>query len=147
MAGPTTLVLVQIGPQQFALDVMSVREFRGWAAPTPLPGAPDHVLGMGDLRGAVVPIVDLGRSLGLGPTQATAASVVVVVQAPSGMVGLLVDAVCELITVQDDALQATPDTGREGLNAVVRGAFNIDGRILGMIAIDGLIASQLAAAA
>lgn len=138
-----TFVLVQIGTQKFALDVMSVREFRGWSAPTPLPRAPRHVLGMGDLRGTVIPIVDLGLSLGLGPAAASPASVIAVVQAPEGLVGLLVDAVCELVTVDPSRLQPTPKTEAEGPNAAIRGAFNIEGAIFGLIRLDRLVAAEL----
>ena len=57
------LISVRIGDQAYAIDIMAVREIRGWTAATPLPHAPPHVLGMMNLRGAILPVIDLGARL------------------------------------------------------------------------------------
>jgi purine-binding chemotaxis protein CheW len=142
-AAVMSLVAVRIGSQEFALDIRSVREIRGWSRPIPLPHAPAYVQGMSDLRGVVIPIVDLGARLGFAPTEATATSVVVVAQIRSRLAGLVVDAVSDLIDVGVDRLQATPETGSSGPNEVIQGIFEVDGRILALIALEAVIPADL----
>jgi purine-binding chemotaxis protein CheW len=98
------LITVRIGDQQFAIDIMSVREIRGWAASTPLPHAPAYVRGMINLRGVILPVVDLGARLGLAPTSAGRFSVVVVAEIDGRQIGLLVDAVCDILLLTDHML-------------------------------------------
>jgi purine-binding chemotaxis protein CheW len=137
------VVAVRIGSQEFLLDIMSVREIRGWVAPTPLPRAPAYVPGMIDLRGVVIPIIDLGARLGLKATEASATSVVIVTQIRDRLAGLLVDGVSDLMEVEVARVQATPETGSAEPNAVIRGVVEIDGRILGLIALDTVIPADL----
>lgn len=105
------LVVVRAGHQQFAVEIMSVREIRGWTQSTPLPHSPDYVLGMINLRGAVLPVIDLAARLGLGRTTPGRSSVVVVVQVGHRQVGLLVDEVCDILTVEPEGLREVPDMG------------------------------------
>ena len=120
------LVAVQIREQRFAVDIMQVREIRGWTTSTPLAGAPDHVLGMINLRGAVLPVIDLGARLRLGATEQTSSSVVVVAQVGERQVGLLVDAVCDILTVQEDEVQAVPTVGTDEVQDFVRAVMTTD---------------------
>ncbi|MCR5879031.1 chemotaxis protein CheW [Phenylobacterium sp. J367] len=90
---------------------MTVREIRGWTASTPLPHAPAYVLGMINLRGVVLPVVDLAGLLGLARIAPDASSVVVVADIGGRPVGLLVDAVCDIVSVQDGDLQPPPELG------------------------------------
>jgi purine-binding chemotaxis protein CheW len=138
------VVSVRIGAQEFAVDIASVREIRGWTAPTPLPCAPAHVRGCIDLRGVIIPIIDLGARLGFGDTQADPSSVVVVVEIRDRLAGLLADGVCDLIDLDASRLQATPQTGSLEPNQVVRAVFEIDGRILGLISLDNIVPAELA---
>jgi len=117
--GGTEFLVVGVGGQRFALDVQTVREIRGWSTFTPVPHAPDFVLGMINLRGAVLPVIDLGGRLGRGPTEVTSASVVVVVEISQSQAGLLVDEVCDIVSVAASEIQAAPDFGvHRGLAAV-----------------------------
>ena len=146
-AGAIGVVAVRIGAQEFALDILSVREIRGWTPPVPLPRAPAFVQGMSDLRGVIIPIIDLGARLGLQVTEATTTSVVIVAQIRDRLAGLVVDGVSDLINFDPGRLQATPETGSAGPAEVIQGIFEIDGRILGLIALETVIPSDLADAA
>ncbi|HEY8616944.1 chemotaxis protein CheW [Phenylobacterium sp.] len=135
---PAELISVRIGEQLFALDIMSVREIRGWTASTPLPHAPEYVLGMINLRGAVLPVVDLAGLLGLARIEPDASSVVVVADLAGRPVGLLVDAVCDIVTVADGEMKPPPELGsdyRGFVTGVITGAdgivtvLNLDGTI------------------
>ncbi|WFS03466.1 chemotaxis protein CheW [Rhizobium tumorigenes] len=94
--------------QEFCVRTTSIREIRGWAPVTPLPQAPDEVVGVINLRGTVIPIVDLAIKLGMDGTQANERSAIVVAEVSNGVVGLLVDAVSDILTVPADLLQPVP---------------------------------------
>ena len=135
-AGMRELIAFRIGEQEFCVDIIAVREIRGFAAATPLPHAPNFVVGVINLRGTVLPIVDLAARLGFGPTQPTARSVVIVVRIDRQLVGLLVDAVSDILTVTDDLLQPTPDIASELARTFVRGVMAFEGRMISMNAVD-----------
>ncbi|WP_374469872.1 chemotaxis protein CheW [Phenylobacterium sp.] len=142
------LISFRIGAQEFCVDIMSVREIRGWTPATALPQAPPFVRGVINLRGAVLPIVDLGARLGLGAAEPTARHVIIVAQVEKQIVGLLVDAVSDILTVSDDQIQPTPDVASEMVRNFVRGLLAIDGRMVSFISLDRVLPeSELEAAA
>jgi purine-binding chemotaxis protein CheW len=130
------LIVVEIQGQRFALDIMSVREIRGWIATTRLPQAPDHVLGMINLRGSVLPVIDFSTRLGLGPSEPNTASVVIVAEVDDRVAGLLVDAVCDILTLGEGMLQPVPDVGDDRVNDFVRGVITTDAGIVTLVALD-----------
>ncbi len=136
---PAMLLSLRIGDQEFAIDIMSVREIRGWMPSTPLPQSPSYVRGMINLRGVVMAIMDLGERLGLPSTMPDASSVVVVVELKDRVVGLVVDAVSDILTVTADMVQAVPDVGRRGSNELVEGVMTIDGRIVSILALGDIL--------
>ncbi len=129
------LISVLIRGQAFAIDIMSVREIRGWRAATPLPHAPPHVLGMMNLRGVALPVVDLCARLGMGPAQPDAASVVVVAQAGD----VQVDAVCDILQVTPGMIQAPPDVGSEDGLRFVTGVMTTDSGIVSLLCLDHVL--------
>lgn len=133
------LIMVQIGDQQFAIDIMSVREIRGWAPCTPLPHAPSYVHGMINLRGLILPVVDLGLRLGLASTQPDSASVVVVAEIGGRQVGLLVDAVCDILLLTEDMLQETPDVGAPVIQDFVQGVMTTDSGIVTLLCLNQVL--------
>jgi len=132
------LLSVRLGDQDFALDIMAVREIRGWIASTPLPHAPGFIKGMINLRGVILAIVDLAERLGLPTREPDPSSVVVVVEACGRIIGLVVDGVCDIITVTDDMVQAPPDVGSDTAN-LIPGVLTLDGRIVSIIAIPSIV--------
>ena len=135
------LISVRIGDQAYAIDIMAVREIRGWTAATPLPHAPPHVLGMMNLRGAILPVIDLGARLGLGPAEPNASSVVVVAQIGEAQVGLVVDAVSDILTVTEGLIQTPPDIGGEILN-YVNGVMTTDTGIVSLLSLDNVLPAE-----
>ena len=137
----------RIGAQEYCVDIMAVREIRGWSAATPVPQAPDYVRGVINLRGAVLPIVDLGARLGLAHTDPTARHAIIVAQLDGHLVGLLVDGVSGILTVTNDSVQPTPQVARQAAGSFVKGLLTIDERMLGLLSLDGLVPAQVLAEA
>ena len=141
------LIAFRIGDQEFCVDIMLVREIRGWTPATPLPRTPPFVKGVINLRGAVLPIIDLGARLGLTTSDPTARHVIMVVKIGDRTQGLLVDAVSDIINITDDAVQPTPDVACDTVKAFVRGLFAIEGRMISLIALDRVLPELEAEAA
>src|ERR1700754_299029 len=99
--GARELIAFRIGDQEFCVDIMSVREIRGWTQATAMPHAPHYMMGVINLRGAVLPIIDLSARLGMKLAEPTARHVIIVAQVKRNVVGLLVDAVSDILTITD----------------------------------------------
>jgi purine-binding chemotaxis protein CheW len=119
-----TLAAFRVGAGVYALDVAHVREVVRWQEVTPLPKAPRLIDGVIDLRGAVVPVVDLGRVLGGAPVVAAPAARIAIVEESGLVMGLAVDAALEVMSVELTALEDPPalatQAGYDAARAVVR---------------------------
>jgi len=140
-------VAFRVGAQEFCIDIMGVREIRGWTQATPLPHAPPYVRGVINLRGAVLPIVDLAMRFGLGLTEPTPRSVIIVVQVHQQVIGLLVDAVSDILTVVEAAMQPTPDIASDLAKTFVKGVYAVDGRMISIVSLDCVLPISAKAAA
>lgn len=141
------LIAFLIGKQEFCVDIMSVREIRGWTPETPLPHAQGFMRGVINLRGTVLPIIDLSARLGFGFTEPEARHVIIVVRTGIQEVGLLVDAVCDILSVTDDMLQPTPNVASDTVRSFVRGILAVEGRMIGVIGLERILPDQEAEAA
>ena len=141
------LIAFRIGTQEFCVDIMSVREIRGWTPATPLPRSPGYMKGVINLRGTVLPIIDLGARFGLPTTEPTARHVIMVAHIGGRTVGLLVDAVSDILQMSDASGQPTPDVASEHVKSFVKGIFSIDGRMISLIELDHVLPEREAEAA
>lgn len=138
-------VSFRVGDQEYCVDIMSVREIRGWTPATAVPHAPAYVRGVINLRGAVLPIIDLATRLGLEPPKPTQRHVIIVTQVGEQIVGLLVDAVSDILTITDQKLQPTPDVASENAKAYVKGLLTVDDRMIRYIALESVLPTKEAA--
>jgi purine-binding chemotaxis protein CheW len=127
------IVSFRLSEQDFCIDIMNIREIRGWTLPTPLPHSPDYVRGLINLRGAVLPIVDLARRLGLASREATSRDVIIVVMVDDQLIGLVVDGVSDILTVKQADFQPTPSVGTDGAQGYVQGIMAIEGRMIRLL--------------
>ena len=137
----TTLELLtfQLGDQEDSLDIMSVREIRGWTRTTPLPHAPSYMKGVINLRGTVLPVMDLSQRLGLEPREHTDRNVIIVVKQEDTMTGLLVDAVSDIIALTSEDLQPPPEM-QSGLGLNVVSALTlIDDRMIRVLDLSTIV--------
>jgi purine-binding chemotaxis protein CheW len=98
-----------LGDEEYAVDIAMVREIRSFTASTPMPDAPAHVLGVVNLRGSVVPILNLRERFGLGSVEPSVATVVVIIEFAGRTVGLVVDAVSDILRNEAANIQPAPD--------------------------------------
>lgn len=133
------LVAFRVGAQEFCVDIMSVREIRGWTPATALPQSPEYVRGVINLRGAVLPIVDLAARLGFPPAEPNARHVIIVAQVGRQIVGLLVDAVSDILSVTEEVVQPTPDVASEMAKQFVTGVIALEGRMISLITLNKLL--------
>src|SRR5262249_34073851 len=129
-AEPRKVIAFRIGNQEFCVDIMSVREIRCWTPATSLPHSPSFVRGVINLRGFVLPIIDLAARFGFPAAEPSAQHVIIVTQVGNRTIGLLVDAVSDILSVTDDLVQPTPDIASELAETFIRGVFVIDGRMI-----------------
>jgi purine-binding chemotaxis protein CheW len=144
---PQEFIAFHIGNQTYCIDIMAVREIRGWTPATPLPHAPGFVRGVINLRGAVLPVVDLAARLGLPPSEPTARHAVIVVQFSGQVVGFLVDSVSNIITIAPEEIQPTPEVASESVKAFIRGIIAADKQMISVLAVKNILPDALPNAA
>ena len=135
---PRQLITFQIGDQVLGVDIMAIREIRAWSPATPLPNVPPHVRGVVNLRGVVLPVLDLSHRLGWGMTDPSARHVIIVVRIGEQLQGLIVDAVNDIVTVPDDGMQPLPDIGDTPAASCLEGLATLDQRLLLILALERL---------
>ncbi len=126
-------ITFSIGNEEFGVDIVTVQEIKGWTATTNLPSAPSYMLGVLNLRGIIVPICDLRARFGLGDTIPSKNHVIVIVMVSDRIIGILVDAVSDILTVGASRIRPVPEMGG-----------NIDQRFLsGLVAVDNRMVALL----
>lgn len=132
-------VAFSVGEQDYGIDIISVREIRAWTGTTSLPNTAGFVLGVINLRGVILPIVDLRARFGQGDTEPTTNHVVVIVAISGRLVGLLVDAVLDILTVVEEDISPIPDTGGDERNPYLNGLITQNDRMIATIALERLV--------
>jgi len=139
------LIAFSIGEQSYGVEITTVREIRAWNGATPLPNTREFVRGVINLRGTIVPIIDLRARFGEGMTAPTKNHVVVVMSVGEKWVGMLVDAVSDILTVSRDDIHAVPE-GNMLDTELLDGILTHEGRMVGLIDLNAVISGTKAAA-
>jgi purine-binding chemotaxis protein CheW len=105
---PAQFITFAIGDDQYGVDIMAVREIKGWSDITHLPNQPEYVRGVLNLRGVIVPIIDLRCRFGQGITEASPTHIVIIVQIANRPVGLLADRVLDIVSFESSKVQPVP---------------------------------------
>jgi purine-binding chemotaxis protein CheW len=141
-SGTVELISFEIADQEFCIDIDAVREIRGWTFETPMPQTPEYIRGVINLRGVVMPVIDLRNRLGLGLTTPSSRHVIVVVQHEDRIAGLLVDAVQETFVVEISQLQAPPAMDSSSSDLFVDGIIPLEGRMLSRLVVGALLPAE-----
>jgi purine-binding chemotaxis protein CheW len=124
------LLTFRLSEQEYSLDIMCVREIRGWTKTTPLPHAPTYMKGVINLRGTVLPVMDLAERLGLPRQEHSDRNVIIVVKHGDAMTGLLVDAVSDIIALTEEDLQPPPEMSGNAPSGVIKSLTLLDERMI-----------------
>jgi purine-binding chemotaxis protein CheW len=136
---PTQLISFAIGDDQYGVDIMAVREIKGWTAITHLPRQPDYVRGVLNLRGVIVPIIDLRCRFGQGLTEATSLHIVIIVQVASKLIGLLADRVLDIVSLDGLQIQPVPRVVQSSRVEFLAGLVTIEGAMIALIDLPHLL--------
>jgi purine-binding chemotaxis protein CheW len=135
-------VSFMIGEQHYCVDIMAVREIKAWTGTTALPNSPAHIRGVINLRGAIVPVIDLRKRFGQELTEPTSSHVVVIVAVGDVQNGLLVDGVSDIVTVNKKDIAPIPNMEGEDKNPYFQGLITGQEKLVAVIALDQLIAQR-----
>jgi purine-binding chemotaxis protein CheW len=131
--------------EEYGVAILCVQEIKGWEGVTRVPYAPNYLLGVMNLRGVIVPVIDLRTRFGLPPRAPDSSSVVIVVRVHTGhgekTAGIVVDAVSEVYSVAPENIKPTPDLGASGDRACVHNLASIDEKMVMLLDIDKLVTS------
>ena len=141
--GSTQFISFAIGDDQYGVDIMAVREIKGWTDVTHLPRQPDYVRGVLNLRGAVVPIIDLRCRFGQGLTEATPLHIAIIVQIASRQVGLLADRVLDIVSFESSQIQPVPRIANSSRISFLSGLVTVDGAMIALIDLPNLLSVQI----
>lgn len=135
--------------EEYGVAILCVQEIKGWDGVTRVPYAPSYLLGVMNLRGVIVPVIDLRTRFGLQARPPDSSSVVIVVRVHTEhgekTAGIVVDAVSEVYSVAPDNIKPTPELGATAERACVRNLASIDDKMVMLLDIDRLVATCIAA--
>lgn len=124
------LVSFQLGLEEYAIDILGVQEIIRMVEITPVPNAPHYVEGVVNLRGKVIPIINLRTHLGLSAAEPTKDTRIVVVEVGRTILGFIVDSVEEVLRLPEELIEPPPTTGRGGADEYHKGIGRVEGRLL-----------------
>lgn len=137
---PRQFISFRICDEEYAIDIMSVREIKGWTETTSLPNQPDYIRGVLNLRGTIVPVFDLRCRFGMGLTDATPTHVVIIVNVVDRIIGLLVDAVSDILTVNSAEIRPVPEMDRAVTAEFLAGIMSINESLVVLLSLEKLFA-------
>jgi purine-binding chemotaxis protein CheW len=140
---PHEFITFEIGDRRLGIDVMAIREIRAWSPATPLPNTPAYVRGVVNLRGVVLPVLDLSQRLGWGATEPSGRHVIIVVRVAEQLQGIIVDAVSDIVMLNQTDIQPVPDVGQSAAAAFLEGIATIDGKLIMILGLDRITEPQL----
>lgn len=135
----------QLGGQEYGLEILMVQEIKGLSAITRIPNTPPHLKGVTNLRGAVVPIIDLRLRFGIEERPYDHFTVFIIATVGSRVVGLVVDAVEDVIDLPPEAIQPVPELTAQLGGAYVRGIAHVQERLIALLDIPRIVEGDLEA--
>lgn len=131
-----------LGDENYALDIMTVKEIRGYANVTKIANAPDFLKGVLNLRGDIVPIVDLRLKFKVGNATYDEFTIVIMLMIEDRIVGIVVDKVSDVISINKTDIKAPPEFGVTFNSAYLHGLTTLDDKLIILVNIQKLIASD-----
>src|ERR1700704_605861 len=139
----TQFISFAIADDQYGVDIMAVREIKGWSQITKIPRQPDYMRGVLNLRGIMIPIIDLRGRFGRGMTEATSLHIVIVVQIGAQMVGLLADRVLDIVAINAAQIQPVPRIAQGSRADFLSGLVTIESGMIALIDLSHLLSLSI----
>jgi purine-binding chemotaxis protein CheW len=136
------LLTFTLGTESYGLDILKVQEIRGYEPPTRIANAPDFIKGVINLRGHIVPIVDLRIKLSVGEARYDGSTVVIILNILGRVVGVVVDGVSDVIALADDAVKPAPEFGSVLDTQYILGLATVEGQLLIITDIEKLMGAR-----
>ncbi len=140
-SGSEEFLIFKVGSEEYAVDILKVQEIRGYDAVTALANTPDFIKGVINLRGVIVPIVDL-RIKFRHPAEYTPFTVVVILNILNRVIGVVVDGVSDVVMLVQEQIRPAPDFSAQIDTRYIRGLANHDGRLLIVADIQKLMSAK-----
>ena len=132
----------RLAKEEYAISILKVQEIRGYEEPTLLPSAPACIKGIQNLRGSIVPIVDMRILFKLGEPTYDQFTVVIVLNIKNHVIGMVVDSVSDVVTLEPDQVRAAPEMGTTADGDYITGLGTVGERMLILLDIDKLMSSE-----
>ncbi|MBO1255206.1 chemotaxis protein CheW [Alteromonas sp. 5E99-2] len=131
-----------LGEETYGINVMQVQEVLRYTEIAPVPGAPDYVLGIINLRGNVVTVIDTRTRFGLSSSDITDNTRIVIIESDEQVVGILVDSVAEVVYLRSSEIDSAPNVGTEESAKFIQGVSNRDGNLLILVDLNKLLSDE-----
>ena len=132
----------RLGAEEYGIDILRVQEIRSYEKPTRIANAPPHILGVVNLRGVIVPVVDLRIKLGCKKVEYNGLTVVIVLNVKGRVVGVVVDSVSDVLELPREQIRAAPEMASSTVDtAFITGIASVGERMLILIDIEALMGS------
>ncbi len=141
-AGQMQCVTFTLADEVYGINVMQVQEVLREIEVAPVPGAPEYVTGIINLRGNVVSVIDARRRFGLPPVESTPLTRIVVIEARQQIIGILVDSVAEVVDIDPAAVETTPNVGNRESARYIEGVVSRDQELLILVDLDKLLSEN-----
>jgi|SRR5690554_1391984 len=135
-------VTFQLDQETYGINVMQVQEVLRHSEIAPVPGAPDYVLGIINLRGNVVTVIDTRTRFGLPATEVSESTRVVIIEADQQVIGILVDSVAEVVYLRSSDIDSAPNIGTEESARFIQGVSNREGELLILVDLNKLLTDE-----
>ncbi|MEX1221949.1 MAG: chemotaxis protein CheW [Idiomarina sp.] len=132
-------VTFRLEEETYGINVMQVQEVLRYSEIAPVPGAPDYVLGIINLRGNVVTVIDTRTRFGLSTTEVTDSTRVVIIEADKQVIGIMVDSVAEVVYLKKSDIDSAPNVGTEESAKFIQGVSNREGELLILVDLNKLL--------
>lgn len=132
-------VTFRLGNETYGINVMQVQEVLRYTEIAPVPGAPIYVLGIINLRGNVVTVIDTCQRFGLPPIEVTDNTRIVIIEAEGQVIGILVDSVAEVVYLRASEIEQAPNVGNDENAKFIQGVANRDGELLILVDLNKLL--------
>ena len=135
-------VTFRLGEETYGVNVMQVQEVLRITEIAPVPGSPDYVVGIINLRGNVVTVIDTRKRFGLYPKDSDDSSRIVIIEADDQVIGILVDSVAEVVELRASEIESAPHVGNEESSRYIQGVTSRNGELLILVDLNRFLSDE-----